>query len=205
MVSHPTLVKLHNHLHTFLVPSYDKYSPGLTWILKVNAERGTRSSAECVCVSFVYRATHRETRQWVRADMCGQHITTFRSIRPCNPSPSTGDERGLKFFFSFYSLSVGGNNHCVELDALKRLQNGLMSLVHGDWVFVMEWVLCLWLPLPPFELNTLIFDALHLVYLTFHQLAYWSFNVTHQSISGGNSMWPNTDMTPGSFSLSCVV
>lgn len=68
-----------------------------------------------VCVSSADTTTHRETRQWVRADMCRQHITTFLSIGPYNPSPSYRSQMSLRsrkvfevfFFFSFFShLSV---------------------------------------------------------------------------------------------------
>jgi len=62
-----------------------------------------------VCVSSAETTTHRETRQWVRADMCRQHITTFLSFGPYNPSPSYRLQMSLRsrkvfevvMFFSF--------------------------------------------------------------------------------------------------------
>lgn len=51
----------------------------------------------------------RETRQWVRAVMCRQHITTFLSVGPCYPSPSYRSQVSLwsVFFFPFiFPLSL---------------------------------------------------------------------------------------------------
>lgn len=98
-----------------------------------------------VCVSSVDTTTHRETRQWVRSDMCRQHITTLLSIGPHNPSPSYRSQVILRSFFSFLA-SVSGNSYFVAQPTDQqshlelRIWNACRISPHGLTSLVLYWI-----------------------------------------------------------------